>query len=278
MENIVNLFLNDHGMYARWMQFEVLVLAIFATICITYIFPNNYAYVIILFVFVLYIVQTYLAIKDTGVSDNNKLTMFKLNKLQKAINDSIHQKLTRVNNTKQKLPKSIITQVFENNKLDYLYLDANMIQFLYTLLPLHEMNPDEFYLFIKGINNILELRAQIENFFEQNKEYPQNTSEMFETAIQLKTNTLNNLHNFIYSVPTTNVMYKYIENVLERYNILITRNLDTMHFYYSQNIIKRGIRNSTKFVNFGGTKHFQETDNHTLIAQKNTNKTIQFYV
>jgi hypothetical protein len=140
------------------------------------------------------------------------------------------------------------------------------------------MNPDEFYLFVKGINNILKLRGQIEEFFAQNGEYPQNTSEMFDTAIRLKTNTLNNLHNFIYSVPKTGVMYQYIENVLERYNVLITRNLDKIYYYYSENVKTRGIQNSTKFVNFSNTKHFDELDNHTLVSKKNASKIVQFYV
>lgn len=277
-QSIIQLFINEHGLYARTMQFEVIILALIVTFCVTYFFPSNYAFVIILFVFVMYIVQNYLSIHNTTISDQNKLTMLKLNKIQQAVNISIQQKLARMNNTKQKPSQEIIAQIFDKNQLDYLYLDANMIHFLSTLLPLHSWNTDEFYLFVKGINNILKLRGQIEDYFEQNKEYPENTSEMFEAAIQFKTNTLNNLHNFIYSVPASNIMYTYIEKVLGRYNILITRNLDIINTYYTDNIKKRGIKSTTKFVNFGNAKHFDEIDNHTLNPQKNSNKIIQFYV
>lgn len=279
-QSIVDLFTNEHGIYARTLQFEVIVLALLVTFCITYFFPSNYAFIIILFVFVMWIVQTYLSIKNTGISDYNKLTMLKLNKIQQAVNKSIQQKLARVNtqHPNTKLNVTHYSGLFEKNKLDFLYLDANMIKFIYTLLPLHNWNPEEFYLFVKGINNILKLKGQIEEYYSENQEYPQNTSEMFEAAIHLKTNTLNNLHNFIYTVPASNEMYTYIEKVLGRYNILITRNLDIINTYYMDNIKKNGIQNSTKFVNFGNSKHFDEIDNHTLIPQKNTHKLIQFYV
>lgn len=277
-DSIVGLFVNEHGVYARNMQFQVVVLALFVTLCITYFFPQNYAFVVILFVFVMYIVQTYLSVQNTGISDYNKLTMLKLNKIQQSVNQSIQQKINRVNNTKQKLSATIVSQVFERNKLDYLFLDANMIHFIYTLLPLHKWNPDEFYMFVKGVNNILKSRGEISEYFEKNHEYPQNTSEMFETAIHLKTNTINNLHNFIYSVPTSNMMYTYLETVLDRYIILITRNLDIINNYYMDNIKIRGIQNSTKFVNFDNAKHFDDMDNHQLVPNKRSNKMLQFYV
>jgi hypothetical protein len=202
--------------------------------------------------------------------------MFKLSKLQEAVNISIQNKLARVN--KQTIPVGVKQSIYERNKLDYLYLDANMIIFLHSLLPLHQYNSEEFYLFTKGINNILEVRYQIEEFFDNNGEYPINTSEMFETALKLKTNTLNNLHNFIYSVPKTNAMYNYIEMVIERYNILVTRNLDIINKYYKDNINKRGIQTSTKFVNFGNTKHFEDLDNHTMLPGKTPDKLVQFYI
>lgn len=276
--SILKLFINDHGIYARTMQFEVIIIALFTTYCITYFFPHNYAFVIVLFVFVMSIVQTYLNVKNTGVDDYNKITMLKLNKIQEAVNNGIQQKLKRVSNTKQKLSQSIVSQVFERNKLDSLYLDANMIHFVHSLLPLNQWNPEEFYLFVKGINNILKLRGQIEEYYNQNNEYPVNTSEMFESAIHLKTNTLNNLHNFIYAVPTTNTMYNYIEKVLDRYKILISRNLDIINTYYKDNIKNRGIQNTTNYVNYGMTKHFDNIDNHTLVPGKNSQQLVQFYV
>ena len=46
-EDIQNLFLNQHGGYAKILQFETLVIIIAIIIFFTIFFPNTYAFIII---------------------------------------------------------------------------------------------------------------------------------------------------------------------------------------------------------------------------------------
>ena len=67
--------------------------------------------------------------------------------------------------------------------------------------------------------------------------------------------------------------------VIERYGVLISRNIDKIHEYYLDNIQKTGINSSTKFVSYNTTKPFDKYSNHQTIVNKGEkNKLIQFYI
>jgi hypothetical protein len=91
---------------------------------------------------------------------------------------------------------------------------------------------------LKGTNNILKLRKEIEDFYGFEKKYPENIHEMLQIAMQLKINCMNNIQNFIYSVPKTKKMYTYIDNIIQTYNILITKNIKIIHKYHLDYIEK----------------------------------------
>ena len=320
MDALKNLFLNKHGVYARMLQFETLVIIIFVIFFFTYFFDKNYAFVIILLVFAFYIANNYAQIKESDTSDFNQTTMIKLNQLQDEINKYISDKLANANQNQQfHLTKEDISRIYANNVLDSLYIDSNMIHFLHSILPLSEYNQREFYLLLKGTNNIIKIRKEIEEFYETNSNanklnydndllaakekskeiswknaalwghksdlqidqlpiFPNNTSEMFSIALHLKTNTVNNVHNFIYTIPKIKKMYDYTNNVIERYNVLISRNTDIIYRYHLNSIKANGINSTTKFVDYNTTKPFDESDNHSIIPNKQHSKLINFYL
>lgn len=266
MENLINLFINDHGIYAKTLQFEVVGLAVILIFFITVLFRKEYAYIVILVAFVLYISQSYIVIKNANNDDTNKMTMYKLNKLQDLVNDYYIYKSKQFNSTNALKNK----QTPVTYSLDYMYIDSNLINFIYSISNLNEYNPQQFVLFIKGVNNILKIKAQIEEYYTKNNDYPENINEMFENAIYLKSNTLNNLHDFLYTVPKSNRIYRYISKIIEQYNILVTRNIDTLHSYYLHNLDLKNIDNSTKFINYTNPQHFDPFVNHSISTSKNT--------
>jgi hypothetical protein len=279
--NILDLFTQGNGTYDKNLQFELILLAVGLVVFFNYYFTNNYGFVIILLAFVIYIASMWLKVRRTASFDFNKVTLYKLRRIQKSVNDVVEIKIRQIRKTSSgNISRRELRRLYASNKLESLYIDANMIHFIDSLSPLQEYNPSEYVLFVKGVNGILRIRREIEDFLEANGEgsYPVNITEMFGSAIELKKKTTNNLHNFIYSVPKTNVMYRYIDDILDRYNVLITRNLDIMDRYYKDNINRQGINNRTRFITYDTTKDYDALDNHPVTPQKHHGDMLAFYL
>jgi hypothetical protein len=97
---------------------------------------------------------------------------------------------------------------------------------------------------------------EIEEYYAENKKYPQNINEMFEQSLMLRSNTINNLHRFIFAVPKTNMMYDYTNKIIKRYMVLISRNTDKIYEYVQDNIKITGINTNTKFVSYNNTRPY----------------------
>jgi hypothetical protein len=269
MDDIVNLFTKEHGIYKQIFKFNVII---FFTIVLLFfiklgIFGNS-IYILIAFIFALYITNMYVKTNQNDLSDNNKLIYLKLETIQSKVYEYVNYKIATATSGGLKLPPADAKKLYEKNKLDALYTDANMIVFLHSILKLSEYNPQEYYLLVKGTNNILKLKHDIERFYEAEGIYPENIHEMLQIAIQLKSNCMNNLQNFIYTVPKQNKMYSYIDNVIMTYNVLITRNIKKMHNYHLDYIHKNGIDINTTFININSSKPFDPTTNRSVIPSK----------
>jgi hypothetical protein len=79
---------------------------------------------------------------------------------------------------------------------------------------------------------------------------------MFEQSVMLRSNTINNLHRFIFAVPKTNMMYDYTNKIIKRYMVLISRNTDKIYEYVQDNIKITGVNTSTKFVSYNNTRPY----------------------
>jgi hypothetical protein len=251
MDNIIELFKNT-GSYNRNKKFAAHIIFLAVILLFPKLFKGNYAYVIILFVFGIFVTDIFSKESLQDTKDRNKQTLLYLIELDNII--------VKHQNTEAKLKHTLNNKV---NKLDYMYLDATMIHFLYSIKNLSEYNPREFYKLLIGIDNILKLRGQIEEFYNSNKSYPVNISQMFEDAIYLRTKTVNNVHNFIYSVPKANVMYKYVNDIINRYYVLITRHIDKIQLYYKDHLKQTGFNSQTKIVVYNTTMPLNEHDDLT---------------
>ena len=282
MDEVVNLFTQEHGIFQQYFKFEVIVFFMFILVIFSKLFGGNYLSVIILITFGLFITNLYVKFNNTTTNDRNKDIYIKLETLQQVTYSFIDFKINLIMTSNQTISLEDKQKLFEKNKLDSLYIDSNLIEFLYSIVKLAEYNPFEFYMLLKGTNNILKLKNQIEKFYEANGDYPETINQMLEQILQLKTNCLNSIQNFIYKVPKTNVMYKYIDSIIESYNILINKNVKKIHNYHRDYIRKHGINNRTKFYNLDFAKDFDPLSNHAIIPSKfnngNNQKLIDLYV
>lgn len=276
MRNTIDLFLKDTDYYDKFTQFQVIAIFIIISFVLTKYFNKTYGFVILLIAFIIYISETFVTINKDNTTNKNVTTMNKLIKLQNKIDQYISQNIKKMQKGSKTDDKSY-NYIYKNSRLNHLYIDSNMIHFLYSILPLADYNPQEFYKFIMGTNNILKLRDEIEEFYKQNKEYPQNIAEMLQDSILLKSKTINNAHNFIYNIPKGNMMYSYVDSIVNRYNILISRNLDSIYKYYKHYNTKHGYNTSTKIISYNTTKPVDYFNDYVPILNIDNNKLISFY-
>lgn len=272
MDDIVNLFTQEHGVYQEDLKFKVIIIFIIIIIFFTKFF-SNYMGIIIVIAFALIMTNFYIKVNNNQINDNNKNLIFKLDSLQNKIYEFIQYKVASNNNISNKDKQ----QLFVTSKLDSLYIDCNLIVFLYSIIKLYDYNPNEYYLLLKGTNNILKLKKDIEIFYKVNNNYPENISEMLQVAIQLKTNCMNNLQNNIYKVPKIIKMYDYIDNSLIIYNKLISSNITQMNLYNEDYIRKNGVNIKTLFVDINSPKGFDPMTDHSIDPNLNVQKLIDLY-
>lgn len=273
--DLLNLYNNNsNSIFTKNLQFNIVLIGI-----IIFLLTHHYLSIhnIIILSFTIFVLSGVLKLKDNKLHDNNHITMIKLQEIQKSTNDYINDKIKKIDTT-TKINMDVKKKMYLSNKLDYLYTDANLIHFIHSILSISKYNKEEFYKFTKGVNGILKLKDQISIFYKENDTFPVNINEMLETSLLLKTNTINNLHNFIYTIPKEDKMYKYLKDITDRYIILINRNIDKIFYFYKLNIKKNGINISTKFINYNNTKSFNQADNHYIIPTKEDNKLLSYYI
>ena len=274
---IRDLFVTEHGSFSKTLQFQTLLIIIAIVVFFNTFFEKSYGFVIILIAFSFYVANNYVIIQNDKTKDFNRITMVKLNSLQsKSIEYIDSQVNLMLNSNSNKISKSEIDKIYKRHVLDCLYIDANLINFLFSIIKLYDYNPGEYYSLLQGTNNILRIKKDIDIFYKSNGVYPENTSELFQGALELKQKSINNMHNFIYTVPKMGIMNNYINDSINRYSVLISRITDSIHENYKKNIKQRGINSTTKFVTYNTTKDFDAMDNHSII--NNEQKLVSFYI
>lgn len=280
MNDIINLFTKEHGNYNDLFKFKTLLIFITIVVIFTkFNFFSKSIFLLLAVVLAVYLTNIYVTVVQNDLSDSNNIIYYKLESLQTTVYNYLHYKVSISSVGEQKLSSQDIDSLYKKNKLDSLYIDANMIEFLYSIIKLYDYNPSEFYLLLKGTNNILRLRKEIEQFYESNSTYPENIHEMVQIAMDLKVNCINNLQNFIYSVPKTNSLYTYINDSINTYTILINKNLSKIQTYSKDYIKRNGVNSNTVFIDIHSTKPFDALTNHSIIPGKyNNNTLIDLYV
>lgn len=282
MNNVIELFTQNNN--KQKLKFHIILVVFIIVVIFTNIFfytpladPQSKIlkgiFVLLLILGIMFIMNQFIPKDEIKLEDENKIIDYKLNSLQNKIYEYVTYRINLINNTNElNVNKKESQKIYEKNKLDSLYIDANIIVFLFSIISLSNYNLSEFYLLVKGTNNILKIRRQIEEYYNANKYHMENIQELFEISIQLKTKCVNNLHTFIYTVPKMKIMYEYIDKCIETYTVLLNYNLDKIEEYIKEHREKTGINTRTKYIHYyKKTKpyNYNSTD-YELNVHKNT--------
>lgn len=263
---VMEFFTNANGHFANQTKFEVLLVAIVIILFFTFFLPKNYGFAIILIVFSFYIASLFLQAKQSTVNDYNTETLYQQKTLQNIMYKTLYSKQKR----KGKVVPSLTSRELSTYKLDSLHIDSNLIHFLYSIRDIAPYNPEEYIQLLKGTNNILKIRKEIEIYHKTNGVYPENIASLFEISLNLRSNTINNMHNFIYSTPKSSEMYHFIEKCIEQYSLLISRHTDIIHKYHKEYNASKPMNIDTKIIVYNTTKPYDALQNAELTPTKST--------
>lgn len=248
-DDLYNLFRSERD---KTIKFNVILIVLVVLGIMNFYFGYNSSSIIILVIFALAIANYYTRYENENVDDFNITTMAKLAAVQSEINGFIEYKSEFLRKTGAK--DVDYRRLFRNRKLSSLYMDANLIHFLYSIRKLAEWNKELYYKLTMRTNNILAILEEIERFNEANKEnqssYQENIAEMLELAMELRLRAINDMHDFVYTMPKSNRTNVYLGQITERYRVLITRVTDKIYNHYRRALYQHGITNMTKFVNY----------------------------
>lgn len=253
-DEVYKLFKNERG---RSIKFNTILIILIVLMVMNFYFSgknNNIdlTSVIILIFFALIIANYYIRYEKENIDDFNINTMTKLAAIQSEMDSFIEYKAEFLRKTGAK--NVDYHKLFKNKKVSSLYMDANIINFLHSVLKLSEWNKELYYKLTMRTNSILFILEEIERFNESNKNselsYQENIAEMLELSMELRLRAINDIHDFIYTIPKSNRTNIYLNNVSERYRVLITRVTDNIYTHYRRALDQRGITNMTKFVNY----------------------------
>lgn len=233
----------------RTLQFESISIFIIIIIIFLILFPKNYGFLIILIVFAGFLTTFFIEQQLTTRDNFNHETKIKLNNLYQIVYNLSKKKEQSINYfnhsewISQRLPK-------------YLYLDATMIHFLDSIKDLAKWSDVNFVELLFHTNKLLHLQYMI----IRSGSIPENIFEIYDTAILVKRDCINTMHNFIYQVPKLNKMYTYVDDITSRYIVLINRNLDEIKAKRDEYIKIKGVNVNTHFNNHNKTAPYDPMD------------------
>lgn len=255
MNNIIELFKKKSS---KELKFQVIILGLIIIGVLKIYFEKNYMEIIVGFVFIMMILNYYIEEEMININTNNNELMIQLNTLKEGVKKSVDEEVKKLQKY-GKLSNKEKQKMYSKLKLEYLYMDASIITFLYNNKDILERNKKLYYTMMNGINNILKLKYEIEFFYKETGEYPENTSQMLENVLVLHKNIMNNMHNYIHTIHKTRQVVDVINKSIKQLDRLLQKNIDKIYEYYILNIKKRGINSRTKFVNYNGIKYYEPT-------------------
>jgi hypothetical protein len=259
--NVIELFSGTDGTFKNTLRKKSVFLAVLFTSSLVYIFKDEYYKILILLVCTVILVDGYISLHSDSLEDTNKQTLLKLNQIQMKIYDYVDIDLK----IKKIIPSPMdLAKLYESVKMNAMYMDATMISFIHSILPMYEYSPEQFYRMTKGTNTILNMLLDIERFFKANNAFPNNTSDMLKRSLEIKSNCLNNIQNFIYSIPKEEAMFRYHYKLINRYNKLITSTINKIYEYDTANRKLIGVSSSTKFSDYNPIYSTPSRNDETL--------------
>ena len=107
------------------------------------------------------------------------------------------------------------------DKLNYLYIDANMVNLLYSIYDFKSLAPELYERLLDICNNLLHMRSDFDTGLLEDMVDQYNNAEI------LANRAVNQFHAFIYSINNPTV-YKLYNTAFQRFRIIVRRQLDVM--------------------------------------------------
>jgi hypothetical protein len=238
----------DFSSYDKELLFKSIILFAILSFCLTWFFrfENNTLFAIVLLMFCGFITYNFIAFTKNDLKDNNKIIMYKLNVVQDSVYSFIDYRLNLINNdnTRKNIQQLNLEQLYLDNYLDSLYLDSGLIDFFYTINYLKASNLETYYNLVTCTNTILHIKNEISN--PELIDFPQNTQELIEVALEKYKSGLNNLQSFIFTIPSGKYSYTNLNEITKHYIVLMTKHINILRDLNTQFINKYGINTNTK--------------------------------
>lgn len=103
----------------------------------------------------------------------------------------------------------------------HFYLDPNFIILFYDILEWRNLNPNNYDVAIKAINNVLKLT-------EESRQLQYQCVDNYEVAMDHRKLALNMMYGFIHTLDYRKVYQDKLRSVLQRLMVLLERHLDIM--------------------------------------------------
>lgn len=227
----------------------VVMFVVFGTLTWIFKFDNTTTGFIILFVFALFCANIYFSFNLNALEDNNKLLTYKLNYIQSLVYDNIAYKFTIFKNQNfAGLNQSNILQnldfekMYRDSYLDALYIDSDLIEFMYLNKHLYDKNQEAFVNFVISTNSFLRVLKELS---DKNHSLPDNTQSLIQVALDKYTNALENLKSFIFTIESGSMSMRSLNDIINNYLELMYFNVLQLENYNKLFIKQYGVNNST---------------------------------
>lgn len=227
----------------------VIFIAIFGILTWAFKFDDTTTGFITLFLFALFISYMYLNYTTSFLDDNNRLITYKLNYIQSLVYDHITYKfIIFKNQTNVGLNQSSLLQnldferIYKDSYLDSLYLDSDLIEFLYLNKYLYDKNQEGFVYFVLSTNSFMRVLKELK---DKNHRLPDNTQSLIQVALDKYSNAIEILKSFIFNIESGSMPMKQLNDIINNYIELMYFNVLQLENFNLLFIKEHGITNST---------------------------------
>lgn len=194
---------------------------------------------------------------NTNTIDKNEQTSYQLRSVQSQMYFYVDEQMKkiRLSDAKGLLSKRVYKDNLKRVELDYLYTDTRIIRYIHSTLPYYKYNPDSWVSIVIGVNGILRIRAELEEFYSSNGYFPVDVAYQAESAEELFKKTLNFTHTFVYSLPHgldvlsedgMNIASQSLtEKMIDTLYSLIKPHIVAIKKFAVNKVVKEGINRST---------------------------------
>ncbi|ARR74969.1 hypothetical protein SAGO17_0050, partial [Mimivirus AB-566-O17] len=180
--------------------------------------------------------------------DMNETIQYRLENIQSRMYSYVDTRMRRISTSdSNNLSRKIYSENLSRMRLDYLYMDVALINFLYDLLFLYKYNNDSFASMVIGVNGILSIRNELEEYYNSNGHLPDTVTSSVDSAKELMTKTLNYTHTFVYSLPKS-LDSGLTSSIISKMHKLLKVHVVVIKKFAVRKNVQEGINKRTRFT------------------------------